>query len=264
MAEIRLIRHQAGKLTQASGNARLPQSRTRVTRGEFAQQNENGRFVNRIVRPDVSQDWAGSLPLFPRSVGRELAQSCEFDDFRVKRLLFGRLETPDAIHVYSANCGAGERLRVQMVTPSLSLGTGVAPAFAVVAQSLPYSADVHKLPFDLPAGYSAVVAPPPTELAALLQDRLTGANYFPGPVVDTRTLVSGRCYVVVWSPRNDMGKYVLQIGHSWPLSSLYWLRLPMFWWQIRGWYGLSRAAAYAGGAGVLGTVALVWALLRRR
>jgi len=220
--------------------------------------------VNKIVQTGVSQDWAGSLPLFPCNVGGELAQSCELDDFRVKRLLFARLETPSAIHVYSANCGAGERLRVQMLTPSLPLGAGVAPAFAVVAQSLPYSADVHKLPFDLPAGYSAVVAPPPAELAVPLQDRLTGVNFYPGPVVDTRTLVSGRCYVVVWSPRNEMGKYVLQVGHSWPLSSLYWLRMPAFWWQIRGWYGLSRAAMYAGVAGALGTAALVWSLLRRR
>ena len=68
----------------------------------------------------------------------------------------------------------------------------------------------------LPAGYSAVVANPPLELGASVEDRLTRARYYPGTVVDTRTLVSGRCYIVVWSPKNQMGKYALQIGHQWP------------------------------------------------
>jgi hypothetical protein len=63
-----------------------------------------------------------------------------------------------------ADCRAGERLRVQMLVPMLPLGGSVVPAFAVVAQSLPYSADTQKLPFALPAGFSAVVAPPPSEL----------------------------------------------------------------------------------------------------
>ncbi len=134
----------------------------------------------------------------------------------------------------------------------------------MAAQSLPYSADVHKLPFELPAGYSAVVAPPPGDLVAPLQDRLTGAHYYPGPVIDTRTLVSGRCYIVVWSPRNQMGKYALQVGHHWPLSSFYWLKTPLFWWRIRGWYGLSRTAAYVAGAGALAGLAVAWSLLKRR
>jgi hypothetical protein len=150
-----------------------------------------------------------------------------------------------------------------MLVPVLPLGGAVVPAFAVIAQSLPYSADVHKLPIDLPVGYSAVVAPPPNQLVLPLRDRLTGAQFYPGPAVDTHTLVSGRCYIVVWSPHNHMGKYVLQSGYSWPWQSTYWLRTPWFWWQIRGWFGQSRAAAYAvlGGLFVGGLVA--WKRIRK-
>jgi hypothetical protein len=39
-------------------------------------------------------------------------------------------------------------MRVQMLVPVLPLSGAVVPAFAVVAQSLPYSADTRKLPFD--------------------------------------------------------------------------------------------------------------------
>ena len=168
------------------------------------------------------------------------------------------------MHVFRADCRAGDRIRVQMLVPVLPVGGAVVPAFAVVAQSLPYSADVHKLPFTLPAGLSAVVAPPPTELVTPIADALTNVRYYPGPTIDTKTLVGGRAYIVVWSPHNHMGKYVLQIGSRWPMRWTYWAQIPLFWWQIRGWFGLSRAAAYLALAGVVGLGALTFAALRGR
>jgi hypothetical protein len=213
--------------------------------------------------PLVSTDLAGSLPVFPLAPGGTLPSSLALPDFRQKRLLFQRLAHPGQVHVYRAECRAGERLRVQMLMPDLPGGGSVAPAFAVVAQSLPYSADVRKLPFSLPAGYSAVVAPPPGELMMPLRDVLTQAHYYPGPVIDTRTLVGGRSYVVVWSPQNQMGKYVLQIGHSWPWRGGYWAQVPRYWWQIRGWFGLSRKAAYVAGGLLLAVVFLSIVAIRK-
>jgi hypothetical protein len=209
-------------------------------------------------------DLAGSLPEFPGVPGSTLPTSLSVPSFQQKRLLFNRLGQPGQVHVYRANCRAGDRIRVQMLVPVLPLGGAVVPAFAVVAQSLPYSADVHKLPFVLPAGLSAVVAPPPTELVAPVADALTHVRYYPGPTIDTKTLVGGRAYIVVWSPHNHMGKYVLQVGNRWPMRWTYWAQIPLFWWQIRGWFGLSRAAAYGVMAGIVGLGALTWALLRRR
>jgi hypothetical protein len=192
-----------------------------------------------------------------------LATSLPLSSFGQKRLLFGQLASPGQVQIFSAECRAGERLRVQMLAPVLKSGGSLAPAFAVVAQSLPYSADVRRLPLELPAGFSAVVAPPPSELNNPAHDLLTGARYYPGPLVDTRTLVGGRCYVVVWSPLNQMGKYVLQLGYGWPLRWGYWLQLPRYWWQIRGWFGLSRAAAYISLA-ALALVGLAGIALGRR
>lgn len=210
------------------------------------------------------RELAGSLPMFPARPGGGLASGLTLPNFDQKRLLLNRLGQPGEVHVYRAECRAGERLRAQMFVPALPLGGSVVPAFALVAQSLPYSADVHKLPIDLPVGYSAVVAPPPNELLLPVQDSLTGARYYPGPTVDTRTLVSGHCYIVVWSPHNHMGKYMVQLGHRWPLRWTYWLQVPRFWWQIRGWYGLSRAAAYVAGAALLLGGALALRRTRRR
>lgn len=211
-------------------------------------------------------DLAGSLPIFPKIPGNTLQTSLPLPNFRQKRLLFNRLSYPGQIHIYQAECRAGERLRVQMLVPVLPMGGAVVPAFALVAQSLPYSADVQKLPFELPAGYSAVVAPPPSELVTPVRDMLTRVDYYPGPLIDTRTLVGGRCYIVVWSPHKHMGKYALQIGYSWSWRWSYWLQLPRFWWQIRGWFDLSRVAAYwtAAVALVAGVVALAALTQRRR
>jgi hypothetical protein len=215
------------------------------------------------VVSQYGREWAGSVPEFPDEVGPDLTHSHEVSDFRLKRLIFGRFDRPGEVHVYSANCHAGGRLRAQSLIPVLPMGGGLAPAFAVVAQSLPYSADVHKLPLKLPGGYSAVVAKPPVELIVPIQDRLTKAEYYPGPVVDTRTLVSGRCYIIVWSPQNKMGKYAMQIGHQWPLHWAYWLRTPLFWWRIRGWYGLSRASAYFAAAALVASSVTVLGMTRR-
>lgn len=210
------------------------------------------------------RELAGSLPTFPARPGHDLATSQHLPDFCEKRLILDRLTQPGDVRVFSTECRAGERLRIQMFVPVLPMGGAVVPAFAVIAQSLPYSADVHKLPFPLPAGFSAVVAPPPSELVMPARDALTRAHYYAGPTVDTRTLVSGRCYVVVWSPQNQMGKYVLQVGHRWPWRWTYWLSVPRFWWQIRGWFGLSRTMAYIAGALAVLVALLSLRILRRR
>lgn len=209
-------------------------------------------------------DLAGSLPLFPGLPGSTLPTSLPLSDIQAKRLLFNRLGQPGQVHIYRVDCRAGERLRVQMLVPVLPLGGSVVPAFAVVAQSLPYSADTQKLPFTLPAGFSTVVAPPPTELVTPAADALTRVHYYPGPLIDTKTLVGGRAYIVVWSPHNHMGKYALQLGHRWPFRWSYWVQIPWFWWQIRGWFGLSRAAAYAAGGLLLAAGTLALAALNRR
>ncbi len=111
-----------------------------------------------------------------------------------------------------------------------------------------------------------MVAPPPNNLAQSVRDGLTQVRYYPGPAIDTKTLVGGRCYVVVWSPDNTMGKYMLQVGHRWPFQWAYWLQIPRYWWQIRGWFGKSRTIAYAGAALLTLVTLLGWLWLggRRR
>lgn len=222
---------------------------------------------NDIQSTGAAADLAGSLPLFPpqpspAAKGGELNSALRLPDFTQKYLLFNRLLAPGQVHVYRADCRAGARLRAQMFAPILPLGSSISPRFAIVAQSLPYSADVQLLPFELPAGFSAVVAPEHGTQLAPVTDLLTRVHYSPGPVVDTRTLVGGRCYVVVWSPQNQMGKYVLQTGHRWPFRLGYWAQIPRFWWQIRGWFGQSRAAAYVALGGLL--VATFWLMVRNR
>lgn len=217
------------------------------------------------IQPDrTGADFAGCTPTFPPLPGATLQTSHRLTNFQSKRLIFNRLGQPGQVHVYSAECRAGERLYVQMLVPMLPVGGSVTPALAVVAQSLPYSADVQKLPFAMPAGYSAVVASPPTQLVAPVRDVLTRARYYLGPTIDTRTLVGGRAYIVVWSPFNHMGKYVLRVGHRWSLHWTYWAQLPYFWWRIRGWFGLSRATMVAALAGVTLLAALLAAVLRRK
>jgi hypothetical protein len=213
--------------------------------------------------PTLSSDLAGSTPIFARDVGGTLVTSAEMSGFRQRRLIFNRLDRPGGVHVYRADCGAGERLRVQMLTPVLPEGGAVVPSMAVIAQSLPYDGDEAKLPFSLPAGYSAVAVSPPRKLGEPVRDLLTRVSYYPGPVIDTRTLVGGRCYIVVWSPQNQMGKYALHVGHSWPWSVGYWLGVPGYWWQIRGWFGHSRLAAFVLLGALLVAIWLIRSLLRR-
>lgn len=225
-------------------------------------QSLNQSAAESAVPAVTGTELAGSLPIFPGLPGEKLATSLPLTDFRSKRLVFNRLRAPGQVHVYSADCVAGEHLRVQMFVPVLPLGGAVVPAFALVAQSLPYSADARKLPIELPAGYSAVVAPPPADLTRPVEDILTRVRYYPGPTIDTRTLVGGRCYIVVWSPHNHMGKYVLQVGQHWPVRAGYWARVPAYWWQIRGWFGLDRSVVYYAAAAAVFVATL--ALLFRR
>lgn len=202
-------------------------------------------------QPRLSSDLAGSTPYFGREVGGTIVTSADIGGFRQRHLIFGQIDRPGRVHIYRADCRAGERLRVQLLTPVLPAGGALTPAMAVIAQSLPYSGEEGKLPFALPAGYSALIVPPPRALHEPVRDFLTRVRYYPGPVVDTRTLVGGRCYIAVWSPQSRMGKYALHIGYRWPWSWRYWLGVPSYWWKIRGWFGMSRMAAYVLLAGLL-------------
>ena len=195
-------------------------------------------------------DLAGSSPHFPGLPGDRLLTATRLGSLGEKRLIFNQIDTPGQVHVYRAECSAGERLRVQMFVPVLPRGGAAVPAFAIIGQSLPYSAEGQKLPVDLPKGYRAIVAPPPGELHQPIEDLLTRVRYYPGPVIDTRSLVGGTCYLAVWSPHNHLGKYVIQTGHRWPLRLTYWASIPYFWWQIRGWFGLNRSGAVSAVIGV--------------
>jgi hypothetical protein len=210
----------------------------------------------------LSTDLAGSTPRFLQDVGSTLPTSALLGDFRQRQLIFNYLDRPGRVHIYRADCRAGERLRVQLLTPVLPRGGAVTPALAVIAQSLPYRGEEVQLPFTLPAGYSAVVVSPPRALLAPVRDLLTRASYYPGPVIDTRTLVGGNCYLVVWSPQNQMGKYALHVGQGWPWSWRYWLGVPGYWWKIRGWFGLSRMAAYVALGALLLLIVFVNAMRR--
>ena len=213
--------------------------------------------------PVPGVDLAGSVPVFGSRPGNRLIDGESFADFSRKRLIFGEFTERGQTHVYRVDCKAGDRLRAQLFAPVLPRGGSVLPTFAVVARSLPYSADTQKVPLDLPRGYRSIVAPPPTELLQPVKDVLTRVQYYPGPLIDTRTLVGGRCYLVVWLPDNQMGTYVISIGHRWHLRWSYWAQLPLYWWRIRGWFGLSRAAAYYLLAGGLLAVVAGAAILRR-
>jgi hypothetical protein len=213
--------------------------------------------------PATVNEIAGNLPIFPAQPGEKLATSLALGDFRTKRMLFNRLNTPGEVHVYSAECVAGERLHVRSLIPELPHGGAVVPTFAIVAQSLPYSADVRKLPIELPGGFSAVVAAPQTELGRPIREMATGVRYYPGPAIETRTLVGGRCYLLVWSAGNNMGKYAMQLGTRPNSVATFWTQFPLAWWQVRGWFGASRAAAiYAVGA-ILAGVATLGLLFRK-
>jgi len=194
---------------------------------------------------DHGTDLAGSRPIFPGLPGNGFDSALSLPDFRHKRLIFNQLVVSGQMHVYSANCRAGARLRAQLFIPQLGSGRATVPNFAIVAQSLPYSADIHKLPIEVPAGFSAVVAPPMGQLGTPVTDLLTQVKYNAGSSLDTQTIVGGRAYIIVWSPEDKVGKYVLQTGHQWPLKFGYWIQIPWFWWQIRGWFGRSRAGAIA-------------------
>ena len=215
-------------------------------------------------RPVPGVDLAGSVPVFGSRPGSQLVDGESFSDFSRKRLIFGAFTRLGETHVYRVDCRAGDRLRAQMFVPVLPRGGSVVPTFAIVARSLPYSADTEKLPLELPHGYSAIVAPAPSELLQPVKDVLTRVHYYPGPLIDSRTVVGGRCYLVVWTPHNRLGKYVISIGHRWHLRWSYWAQLPLYWWRIRGWFGLSRAAALYVLAGVLLVLLALAAILRRR
>ena len=213
--------------------------------------------VQRAPLPRPSTELAQSRPCFLTGVGRTFATASPLQDVTTQQTIFGMMDSPGSVHVLRADCPAGQRLRVQLFSPVLQRGRAPAMALAVVAQGLRTVFDGPKPPIHLPAGYGAVSVGPVTKQAIPLVDRIAGARFFAGPAVDEVTLVGGRCYILVWSPDNQPGKYLLQVGYA-PFQAGRLAAL-LAWWRIRGWFGLSRMAGMVALPAVLLTV---WLVLR--
>ncbi len=203
------------------------------------------------VEPVLPLHLAGSLVYILEGAGGSLAAATMLEGVTRCAVVLNQIDHPGRVHVYRADCPAGTRLRVQLLTPSLAAGRALTPAMAVLAQGAPVSSDGLKPPVTIPAGYRAQVVAPPKAQPSAQTDALTGATFLAGLAIDTRTLVGGRVYVVVWSPENLMGKYALQIGHTPVHDWGRWLLALWVWWRVRGWFGLKRTAAYVALAGVL-------------
>ncbi len=187
---------------------------------------------------------AGSLVQLLHGAGGSLAAATPLTDMARCQVILNRFDHPGRAHVYRVDCPAGTRLRVQLLTPALAVGRALTPAVALLAQGAPGGGETVKLPVAIPAGYAAQTLAPPKRQPPAQTDALTGAGFFPGRAIDTHTLVGGRVYLVVWSPDNLMGKYGIQIGHVPVHDWGQWLLAPWIWWRVRGWFGLSRTAAY--------------------
>lgn len=196
--------------------------------------------VNRAPHTTTSELTA-SLACFPSGVGPSLATATNLGDPTAKQVIYGALDRPGAVHVYRFDCPAGQRLRVQVLAPILQSGRALSPAVAVLAQGVRSEPGDVALPLTPPAGYAVITVEPPARLTAPLVDRWTGARFYAGPLIDQRTLVGGRCYIVVWSPDKQPGKYLLQVGYARRQGRLAGL---FAWWRIRGWFGMSRVAGY--------------------
>jgi hypothetical protein len=205
---------------------------------------ETPLFSSPPLEPVLPIHLAGSMVRFPAGAGGTLAAATPLGDVARCSVVFNQIDHPARVHVYRADCPAGTRLRVQALMPALSAGRAVAPAVALLAQGAPGGSDGLKPPVMIPAGYSAKVLAPPKLQPSAQVDALTGASFLAERAIDTRTLVGGRVYVVVWSPDNLMGKYVLQIGYAPVHEWGQWLSAPWVWWRVRGWFGLKRTAAY--------------------
>jgi hypothetical protein len=216
------------------------------------------------VEPVLPLHLAASRVRILEGAGRSLAVATPLGGMTRCSVVLNTIDHPGRGHVYRADCPAGTRLRVQVLIPSLAAGRALNPAVAVLAQGAPASNNSLKLPVSVPAGYSAQVAAPAKTQPQTHTDALTGATFAVGRTIDTRTLVGGRVYVVVWSPDNLMGKYALQVGYAPVHEWGQWLLAPWIWWQVRGWFGLGRTAAYVVLAAALLLVTLIALQGRRR
>lgn len=187
-------------------------------------------------------------PRFPRRVGQTLATATDLGDVTPQQAIFGYLDRPGAVHVYRSDCPAGQRLRIQVLAPVLQSGRALTPAVALLAHGLPDAAPDTPLPVSVPAGYVARSLPPPDRLREPMVDWWTRARYFAGPVIDERTLVGGRSYIVVWNPEQQPGKYLLRVGYGRSAGRVAAL---WNWWRVRSWFGMSRVAGYVLIAAVL-------------
>lgn len=195
--------------------------------------------VNRS--PQGSSELTASHARFLSAVGATLATATDLGDPARKQAIYSALDRPGAVHVYRLDCPAGQRLRVQVLAPILQAGRALSPAVALLAHGVRSGVGQLTLPLNLPGGYAAVAVEPPAKLTLPQVDRWTGARFYAGPLIDERTLVGGRCYIVVWSPDKQLGKYLLQVGYARRQGRLGGL---LAWWRVRGWFGMSRAAGY--------------------
>lgn len=130
------------------------------------------------------------------------------------RAVYGWLESPTDIDVFTFELKEPSRLRASSLVPVCPDYEAFLPAFAVVGPGLPIPDD--PLPFGLPKGCgAAVIYNPQTEgNRDTFFEPFTSKNYYRGPYFDQVLTTPGTWYIYYWDPAGRGGDYVAVFGFT--------------------------------------------------
>lgn len=149
-------------------------------------------------------------PVFVQDGNSSWQSALLIPDHQVSWAIYGRLATPGEVDFFVFEGVAGESATIKMDVPLIDGLEAFRPSMALVGPGL-FNRGLEMLPVGLPTGNGAIVVPDNGRTDSFYE-RHSGTSYWERQERRVTLPATGRYTVLVWSPLNMVGKYLLVMG----------------------------------------------------
>lgn len=149
-------------------------------------------------------------PVFVQDGNNSWQSALLIPDHQVSWAIYARLAAPAEVDFFVFEGVEGESATIKMDVPLIDGLEAFRPSMALVGPGL-FNNGLEMLPVGLPSGNGAIVVPD-NGRTNTFYERYSGTSYWERQELRVTLPATGRYTVLVWSPLNMVGKYLLVMG----------------------------------------------------
>jgi hypothetical protein len=169
-----------------------------------------------------------------------ISKAVLIDDPLVSHAVYGEIKEKRQVDYIKFNIKKGETLHIELSVPLIKGNMEFKPSVAVIGKGLPCNSN--NTAFIVPEGYGFFILNSENKYKKAFEP-FTQTSYLEKKRIQMLMPVTGECYLAVFSPEYDFGKYLVAIGDKEKLSIKDIAVFPILWYKVKYWFSPVRAVS---------------------